>query len=397
MIIACLVPDVENGGRHWLDIARYADTAGDGADYPVREASKYRDWVIRSFNADQPYDEFLRDQLAGDILAANEKTANYADGITATGFLAIGKRYGYKASPAFQHLDFADVIDSVGRSLLGLSIGCARCHDHKYDPISAADYYAWYGILQSTRWAFPGGEEQKRPANFPALVPPELASAREQARNTSLADLDRQIQDVDFEKQRYSPGYRAGAVDLGFESQKAGQPLAAPWVSSGPITVSPDSQSPVRHVHPEGKTGVRIGSGLQTDGIRYVFPRALSGIRQQAPLHNRLPYGRIQGTPRMSILSRTWSRPVSAVEFSLHREFCLATEHSGRPLPILNPAPVQPRIRYRFSNKNLPDPFARMEKQHILKKWQRLQTGRYPRLLYLHGLDISKARLPTRC
>ena len=84
-----------------------------------------------------------------------------------------------------------------------------------------------------------------------------------------MADLDRQIQDVDFEKQRYSSGYRAGAVDLGFESQKAGQPLAAPWVSSGPITVSPDSKAHSTCT-PEGKTGARI-RGLQTDGIRYVF------------------------------------------------------------------------------------------------------------------------------
>ena len=330
----------ERWGRHWLDIARYADTAGDGADYPVREASKYRDWVIRSFNADQPYDEFLRDQLAGDILAANEKTANYADGITATGFLAIGKRYGYKASPAFQHLDFADVIDSVGRSLLGLSIGCARCHDHKYDPISAADYYAWYGILQSTRWAFPGGEEQKRPANFPALVPPELASAREQARNTSLADLDRQIQDVDFEKQRYSPGYRAGAVDLGFESQKPGQPLAAPWVSSGPITVSPDSQSPFRHVHPEGKTGVRIGSGLQTDGIRYVFPRALNA-ESDSKLHFTIDFRTVESKEHPGAFRFYLGRGVVqslAVEFSsTSRSFALRNGKQWQTIADLKP------------------------------------------------------------
>ncbi|MBT7255239.1 MAG: DUF1549 domain-containing protein, partial [Planctomycetaceae bacterium] len=81
----------ERWGRHWLDVARYADTAGDGADYPVREASKYRDWVIDAFNADQPYDDFLREQIAGDIIAATGPETLYASRVTATGFLAIGK------------------------------------------------------------------------------------------------------------------------------------------------------------------------------------------------------------------------------------------------------------------------------------------------------------------
>ena len=126
----------ERWGRHWLDVARYADTAGDGADYPVREASKYRDWVVRAFQSNMPWNEFLRQQIAGDIYAKEHPDSHYADLVTATGFLAIGKRYGYSPSPDFQHLDFADVIDSVGRSVLGLSLGCARCHDHKYDRLS---------------------------------------------------------------------------------------------------------------------------------------------------------------------------------------------------------------------------------------------------------------------
>ncbi|MCA9038643.1 MAG: DUF1549 domain-containing protein, partial [Planctomycetaceae bacterium] len=143
----------ERWGRHWLDVARYADTAGDGADYPVREAYKYRDWVIDAINDDIPFSEFIRSQIAGDILATERPQDEYADWVTATGFLAVGKRYGYNAGPDYQHLDFADAIDSVGRSLLGLSLGCARCHDHKYEPVSTEDYYALYGILQSTVWA----------------------------------------------------------------------------------------------------------------------------------------------------------------------------------------------------------------------------------------------------
>ena len=268
----------ERWGRHWLDVARYADTAGDGADYPVREAYKYRDWVIRAFNDDMPFDQFVREQIAGDILARRDSTDDperYASQVTATGFLAIGKRYGYKASPDYQYLDFADVIDSVGRSLQGLSLGCARCHEHKYDPVSAEDYYALYGILQSTKWAFPGGEEQKRPAHFSPLVPPSQVTALEQARADELAVLDAKLTELNRRRQEFDPNLRAGGMDLGFEAQKAGGRPADPWVCAGPIEITPEAQSPFDHVHPKGKLGVRIGSGQPTDGLRYVFKDGL--------------------------------------------------------------------------------------------------------------------------
>ncbi|MDP6444811.1 MAG: PSD1 and planctomycete cytochrome C domain-containing protein [Pirellulaceae bacterium] len=265
----------ERWGRHWLDVARYADTAGDGADYPVREARKYRDWVIDAFNRDQPFDQFLREQIAGDILAARGPPDDYARRVTATGFLAIGKRYGYKASPDYQHLDFADVIDSLGRSILGLSLGCARCHEHKYDPVSMDDYYALYGILASTRWAFPGGEEQKRPAHFPPLVPPNEVTRLEQAKAEQLARVDQVLAELKRERVELDPRWRAGGVDLDFEIQKTGGRPADPWVCAGPIEVIAEAQSPFSHLHPRGSRGVRIDSGKQTDGLRYVFPNGL--------------------------------------------------------------------------------------------------------------------------
>lgn len=265
----------ERWGRHWLDVARYADTAGDGSDYPVREAYKYRNWVIDAFNNDKPFNEFIREQIAGDILARDGSVEDYADRVTATGFLAIGKRYGYKASPTYQYLDFADVIDSVGRSMLGLSIGCARCHDHKYDPVSAEDYYALYGIMQSTKWAFPGGEEQKRPAHFPPLVPAEEATKLDKAKQETLAHLDREIAGLKRERTKLNPNLLAGGADLGFETQKPGKPPVKPWVSAGPIDVTTQAQSPFDHVHPKGKVGVRLGSGQPTDGLRYVFENGL--------------------------------------------------------------------------------------------------------------------------
>lgn len=268
----------ERWGRHWLDVARYADTAGDGADYPVREAYKYRDWVIRAFNNDMPYDQFVREQIAGDILAQRDSIDDperYASQVTATGFLAIGKRYGYKPSPDYQYLDFADVIDSVGRSLLGLSLGCARCHDHKYDPVSANDYYALYGILQSTKWAFPGGEEQKRPSHFPALLPLSRIAALEKKKAEQLASLDGKLAALKRRQREFDPNWRAGGVDLGFEAQKADARPSAPWFCAGPIEITTVAQSPFDHVHPKGNLGVRIGSGKTTDGLRYVFKDGL--------------------------------------------------------------------------------------------------------------------------
>ena len=265
----------ERWGRHWLDVARYADTAGDGADYPVREAYRYRDWVVRAFQNDLPFHEFLRLQIAGDLLAPSRPAVDYADCITATGFLAVGKRYGYAPNPDYQHLDFADVIDSVGRSLLGLSLGCARCHDHKYDPVSTRDYYGLYGILQSTRWSFPGGEEHKRPAHFPPLVPPDEVARREAGRAAAIAQLDSELANLQASRGKLDGQWIAGGPDLAFEAQPDTRPPAAPWLSAGPNAVGPESQSPFAHIHPAGQRGVRVGSGQPTDGIRYVFPQKL--------------------------------------------------------------------------------------------------------------------------
>ena len=266
----------ERWGRHWLDVARYADTAGDGADYPVREAIKYRDWVINAVNADQPFDQFIREQIAGDILAVQGPPEQYASRVTATGFLAIGKRYGYKPSPDYQHLDFADAIDSVGRSLLGLSLGCARCHDHKYDPVTAADYYALYGIFQSTKWAFPGGEEQKRPSQFPPLVMPAEAARLDKIKAAELERLEASLSRLKQQRGALDSKSIAGGPDLDFEAQTIGKRPGAPWFSAGPINVITEAQSPFSHVHPAGTRGVRIGSGKANDGLRYVFA---SGLR----------------------------------------------------------------------------------------------------------------------
>nr|WP_238388691.1 DUF1549 domain-containing protein [Roseimaritima ulvae] len=125
----------EKWGRHWLDVVRYADTAGENTDRPLPHAWRYRNWVIDAFNRDLAFDDFVRLQLAGDLVRHDQPTAAYREGVIATGYLAIARRFGHDIDNDI-HLMYEDVIDNVGKNFLGLSVGCARCHDHKYDPVA---------------------------------------------------------------------------------------------------------------------------------------------------------------------------------------------------------------------------------------------------------------------
>src|SRR5262249_9398883 len=159
----------ERWGRYWLDLARYADTAGDNSDYPVPQAYLYRDYVIDAFNADVPYDRFLHEQLAGDILAREGPRGDYARRAIATALIAQAKRFGTRKLEDI-HQIIEDTLNTTGQVVLGLSLRCARCHDHKYDPITSRDYYALYGFFASTRYPFAGAEEEKRPSEFAPLI-----------------------------------------------------------------------------------------------------------------------------------------------------------------------------------------------------------------------------------
>ena len=176
----------ERWGRHWLDIVRYADTAGCNSDFPVPAAYKYRNYVIKSFNQDKPYDRFIREQIAGDLLPARNEAEKY-ENIIATGYLAISRRFGSRNKEF--NLTIDDTIDNLGKTFLGLSVSCARCHDHKFDPITAKDYYALYGIFNSSRYAFPGAEIYPHPADMVALASGEEAEKLYKWQ-TELAALD---------------------------------------------------------------------------------------------------------------------------------------------------------------------------------------------------------------
>ena len=148
----------ERWGRHWMDVVRYADTAGDNADYPIPEISRYRDYIIDAFNADMPFDQFVREQLAGDILADQSLAGRRAEQVVATGFLALSRRYGTGPYELW-HLTLENTIETVGQAFLGLNLKCARCHDHKFDPLTMRDYYGLYGVFASTEFPWAGSEE----------------------------------------------------------------------------------------------------------------------------------------------------------------------------------------------------------------------------------------------
>ena len=289
----------EKWGRHWLDVVRYADTAGETADYPVPLAWRYRNYVIDAFNADKPYDLFLREQLAGDVLALRssldgshdgvENRRSYAEQVTATGYLAISRRFGFD-SENYHHLTIQDTIDTLGQSLLGLTLGCGRCHDHKFDPVSMRDYYALYGIFDSSRYPFPGSEQKQKVRAMAALVPPAQAAADATEHRRRMAALTSSLEalklptaaavlrtlseiDGDFELQAPAAGGSNGV-------------LVPPWQYSGPIAVTTAAQSPFKNVYPGGRIGASIAAGTTSYKIEQALHPGFSSRRSERLFFN---------------------------------------------------------------------------------------------------------------
>jgi len=136
----------EKWGRHWLDLVRYGDTAGFEQDPYLLYSWRYRDWVIDSFNKDKPYDRFVKEQIASDELYPDDPVA-----MTGGGYYTVGPNRDmlYKVEDINRLETLQDWVDTTGSVFLGLSVGCARCHDHKFDPISTQDYYSLYGVFAS--------------------------------------------------------------------------------------------------------------------------------------------------------------------------------------------------------------------------------------------------------
>jgi mono/diheme cytochrome c family protein len=184
----------ERWGRHWLDVARYADSNGMDENLGFAHAWRYRDYVIDAFNRDLPFDAFLREQLAGDLLPSSGDAAHDRRRLAATGFLVLGPKMLAEDDPVKMEMDIIDEqVDAVGKAFLGMTLGCARCHDHKFDPIRMSDYYGLAGIFKSTK----SMEHYRVVARWnerPMAAPSELA--RLERSQKAIADKKAEIEAV---------------------------------------------------------------------------------------------------------------------------------------------------------------------------------------------------------
>jgi cytochrome c553 len=186
-------------GRHWLDVARYGDSNGGDENHAYPLAWRYRDYVIAAFNDDLPFDQFVQEQVAGDLLNQLPHASSpsvkipyrYNQRVTATGFLALGTKILAEQDKVKMRADVVDEqVDTLGKVFLALTLGCARCHDHKFDPIPSTDYYALAGIFHSTELsdqALTTDQWQKQQANY---------DRRLNEMNARKSELEQQIEEV---------------------------------------------------------------------------------------------------------------------------------------------------------------------------------------------------------
>lgn len=229
----------ERWGRHWLDAARYADSNGRDRNVLWYHAWRFRDYVIAAFNSDKPFDQFVREQVAGDLLPFSSAEQR-DEQLIATGFLALGPKAFEELKPEIFRMDVIDEqIEVIGRSILGLSVGCARCHDHKFDPIRTRDYYALAGILRSTQPLYghgPRGIKATQHNRSPLIaIGPEAESLGPAGleyferldqlnlkQNTARSDRYRVVRRVaDARNQIKQPGADAGKLQADIERMDA--------------------------------------------------------------------------------------------------------------------------------------------------------------------------------
>jgi cytochrome c553 len=189
-------------GRHWLDVARYGESTGPSRNVPYPHAWRYRDYVIDAVARDVPFDQFIREQVAGDLLPAeSEDEANRLR--TATGFLALGpKDVNQRFKNRFVMDNVDEQIDVVTRSVLGLTVSCARCHDHKFDPVPTTDYYALAGIFTSTELAA-GLRNQMGGSGLAYYVPGQLVRLEGDVPEPDAAEVERLTHEAQAAKERW--------------------------------------------------------------------------------------------------------------------------------------------------------------------------------------------------
>lgn len=278
----------ERWGRHWLDVVRYADTSGYSNDFERPNAWRYRDYVIRALNQDKPYDQFIREQIAGDELYPDNPEARIA-----TGFLRMGpwEHTGMSVEAVTRQMFLDDVTNATGVTFLGLTLGCARCHDHKFDPLPTKDYYRFQAVFASTEFvrpALPFLPEENIAGVNTAKVHLQNVAARARQKMEALNTENKKRKDPElFEEFKLYQKHTA----LYKESLDRFEPKAFA-VASGPI------------------------DGANDGGPNLRYPKAAA---YQAPAVHILPGGNIQApaekvTPGvLSLLERYGNYPSAAI------------------------------------------------------------------------------------
>ncbi len=304
----------ERWARHWLDVAGYADSEGATiADQPRPWAYKYRDYVIRAFNADLPWDRFLHEQLAGDELAGakqGEWTPEQIALLTATGYLrmaADGTGSGGD-SPESRNQTIADTIRIVSTSLLGLSVGCAQCHDHRYDPIPQVDYYALRAVfapaLDSQQWQNP----QQR-----------LVSLYTEADRQKSAELEQQAQAIAAEKSTKQTEY----INVEFEKEllkheeSLREPLKAAFTTPEGERTAEQQELLKKHPSANITPGVLYQYNQAAADDLKKFDERIAEVRAQKPVEQFVralvePAGHLPATHRFH--RGDYRQPLEAIE-----------------------------------------------------------------------------------
>lgn len=205
----------ERWGRHWLDVARYSESTGKELNTTYPQAWRYRDYVIDSFNEDKPYDRFIQEQIAGDLLPV-KTDEQWAENLVATTFLAMGPKTLTEQNSLQFELDLVDEqVDVTTRVVMGVSVACARCHDHKFDPIPQTDYYALAGIFHNstTHYGTLDTFQNRRPSNLLMLPVDDPNNPKKKLSKTQLAELngklgvaERELRRVQLERRNLRNG-----------------------------------------------------------------------------------------------------------------------------------------------------------------------------------------------
>jgi cytochrome c553 len=194
----------EHWGQHWLDASRFSESSGGGRTLPFKDAWRYRDYVIESIRDDMPLNQFITEQIAGDLLP-HATPADQRRHVTATGFLVLGPNNYEEQDKSLLRMDIVDEqLDVIGRSLLGMSISCARCHDHKFDPIPTRDYYALAGILRSTKMIRDPKENVAHWIDTPLKLD-GAAEAKMQQHEKNIAAITKQLDAAKKELKKLAP------------------------------------------------------------------------------------------------------------------------------------------------------------------------------------------------